>query len=134
MKKIILAAMMAGALLLLPKLSQAQQFSLPQYTSSQTTVMNGFIYLATPTVSNAMNCIQHLTAYATVGGAQFNVLSLGTTIYTISVSTGLPYDSQWGSQTALCGSPGQQMTIDESGTSGLYIISIEAFTSKGWGL
>jgi hypothetical protein len=131
MKKFLLAALLAGVGWLCPAKARANQFALPQETSTTTYSVNASLVLSTPTVSNAMNCIQHLTITSLTAGTTFDYLTNGTTIYSFGLSSGVPFDSQWTSQSAMCGSPGQQTTAVVAGGVS-YIISAEAFTTKGW--
>ena len=130
MRKLILTAMVALACIFMPTRSHALQFTLPQITALTTSYTNASVTLSTPTQTNVMNCIQHITAETNANAAQLNYLSNGATIDTVILSSGVPYDSQWFTQGALCGTAGNQMTISVS--AGTYTVSVEAFTTKGW--
>ena len=141
MKKLFLAASVALVGFLLPIKAHAVQFTLPYITQQSTTITNAPLILSTATAPGAyMNCIQHLTVTSNLAGAQFgiatatvtatNTLSPNTTAYVVTLSSDVPYDTQWATSAAYCGPPNNQMTIFVTG--GIYTISVEQFTSKGW--
>jgi hypothetical protein len=129
--KILKVAMLFAGLSFVYCIVNAQEFYVPQVSSNTQTSTNAQIVLSTPTVATSINCIQHLTVESP-NSTTVDILSLGTTIYSIVTSTGVPFDTQWGAGTALCGNKGQQMTIDDTG-GGAYTISIESFvTASGY--
>lgn len=140
MKKLILALCVAVAAILLPSRSHSDQFSIPYVIEQSTTITNASLVLSTRPFVNTqyMHCINHVTAESTAGG-QFlftvatvtssGTLSPETTNYSIVLSTGFPYDSQWGNFTAWCGGANNQVQLKV--TAGNYTISCEEFVTKG---
>lgn len=143
MKKLFLAIFMAGILWACPRPARAVQFSLPYVTQQSTTIANATLILATsPFVSTAYyHCLQHVTVQSNTAGAQFIIttdtitssgtLSTDTTSYVVGLSSGLPYDTQWGNLGAWCGPANNQVNLKVL-NGGVYTISCEEFTSKGW--
>ena len=133
-----------------PSRAPAQQFALPALISISTTSTNASIVLSTTAMglpassvyppSQYYPCIQHLTVTSVNAGTFMlvtatvtasNTLSAGTTNYSVVLSSGVPYDSQWAPQAAWCAQPGNQLSLVVTG-GGAYTISCEAFTTKGW--
>lgn len=128
-----------GVMVFCPLRSHATQFVIPNITSQSTTTTNASIVFSTNVASGQyMSCLQHLTvsdnaagtfgiSFATVTSQR--TLSPATTTYAVILSSGVPYDTQWGDMGAYCGPPNTQMTLFV--TSGNYVISCEQFVSKG---
>jgi hypothetical protein len=129
MKKLLLFALISGAFLI-PSIVRAQQFNLPQITGTLS-VSTGTITYSTPTVTNAMNCISHLTATCS-SVATLTYLSLGTTYYQVTLSSSVPFDTQWAHGAALCSPAGQQSIMQITGNTGSYLMSVDEFLTKGW--
>lgn len=143
MRKFLIAGLLAGVGWLCPVKAQAVQFSLPYVTAQSTTIASATLVLSTNTlVSTAyMHCIQHVTVQSNTANSQFIIttatvtstgtLSPDTTSYAVTLSSGVPYDSQWSTQSAWCGPPYNQVNLKVT-NGGTYTISAEEFTSKGW--
>ena len=116
-----------------PAKAEAYQFVIPSSVQSSTVSINASIVL--PTVNwLSQNCINHVTVTSGVS-AMFNIISnpLNVAYYQVNVFPGRPFDSQWGSYTALCASPGASLTLRVTGSNN-YIISAETFVKEPMGI
>lgn len=142
MKKLLLGGFVFLATFICSPRAHAIQFSLPYITQQSTTNTSASLVFSTAGFNSTqiMNCFQHVTAQTNTSNTQFlfvvatvtasNTLSLGATQYAVGLSSGIPYDSQWGNLGAWCGPPNSQVTLTVTG--GTFVISAEQFTSKGW--
>jgi hypothetical protein len=152
MKKFLVPGILAALFLFLPARSQANPIDVPtgggRISAPMTTTGNGFfvftstfnVQLTTPPVGYQY-CVTHVAVTAPSQGffeiwwsSQTTVAAtgpmLGTTDYVVSLSTQVPYDSQWAYRSAYCAPFNDPLNFFTSAS--ISTVTVEGYTFKGW--
>lgn len=147
MKKFLLPGIIAVFALFLPRMSQAIPIDVPYQILIDTTNNTGSIVVSTtnfPSITSSVNsnvasyqwCLDRITV-SCASADNFtifwstNILSNGTTDYSVTTSAGIPFDIDLGYREPYCAPVGQPIVTLKSSVAAS-TITLEGYLWKGW--